>query len=257
MQVINQVNSTTDYAKFKTLQGNRNVNKVHVKRLENSFNESYLLSPIVINEKFEIIDGQHRFQAARNLNLPINYIVCNNYSLKEVQLLNTNSKTWKKEDYLNAYCDLQYPEYLKFRSFMKKFPEFGILSCEFILTNSAKGASKQGTLSRFLSLPNEKGTFKQNYFQNGELVIPNLQKSIDNAERIMMIKPYYEGFNRSIFVSAMIGVFKIEYYSHAKFMEKLANNPGFLQHCANVRQYKDLIEEIYNYRSREKVSLRY
>jgi hypothetical protein len=55
----------------------------------------------------------------------------------------------------------------------------------------------------------------------------------------------------------MIGIFKIEYYQHSKFIDRLSANPTAMQHCSNVGQYKLMIEEIYNYRSREKVSLRY
>ena len=102
MQVVNQVNSTNDYSKFKTLQGNRNVNSLHIRRLKESFKEKYLLSPIVVNQNYEIIDGQHRFEAAKELNLPVNFIICNDYSLKEVQLLNTNMKNWKKRGLLKC-----------------------------------------------------------------------------------------------------------------------------------------------------------
>ena len=61
----NQVRTTTDYTRFKTLVGNRKPNDLHVKRLSNSFQKRYLFSPILINEKWQIIDGQHRFQADR------------------------------------------------------------------------------------------------------------------------------------------------------------------------------------------------
>ncbi len=257
MLVVNQVNSTNDYAKFKTLQGNRHVDKLHVKRLQESFRKAYLLSPILINQDYEIIDGQHRFHAAKEMDLPVNFIMCNNYSLKEVQLLNTNMKNWKKEDYLNGYCDLNYPEYLKFRNFMRRFPELGLASCETILTDSLSGGYRSKSSSKLKGVVNESGSYAIRYFQEGDLLIPNYEKSIENAEKIMMIKPYYDGFHRPSFVRALIGIFKIEYYSHSKLIERLAANPTALQHCANITQYKSLIEDIYNFRSREKVSLRF
>jgi len=257
MKVVNQVNQTSDYARFKTLQGNRNVNKLHIRRLTESFSKAYLLSPIVVNQNYEIIDGQHRFEAAKELNLPINFIICSEYSLKEVQLLNTNMRNWSKADYLNTYCDLGYPEYLKFREFMSSFPEFGLFSCEIILTDNASGANYASESKALRSESNQSGTYLQRFFQEGDLHIPNYDKSIQSAENIMMIKPYYEGFNRPLFIRSMIGIFKIEYYQHSKFIDRLSANPTAMQHCSNVGQYKLMIEEIYNYRSREKVSLRY
>lgn len=257
MQVVNQVLSTNDYSKFKTLQGNRNVNALHVRRLKESFKEAYLLTPIVINQSYEIIDGQHRFEAAKEMGLPVNFIICNNYSLKEVQLLNNNMKNWRKEDYLKAFCDLGYEQYHKFREFMEVFPELNLSSCEIILTNNVS-SGHQGLFDKSLKgVFNATGRYHFNYFQEGKLVIPDFDKAIENAEKIMMIKPYYDGFNRSVFIRAMVGIFSLDYYSHAKFLQRLAANPNMMRHCANVGQYKLLIEDIYNYRSRDNVSLRF
>jgi len=257
MKVVNQVNETNDYSMFKTLEGNRHVNKLHVKRLKESFQKSYLLSPIIVNEKFEIIDGQHRFEAAKQIGVPVNFLVAPNYGLKEVQMLNENMKNWKKEDYLNAYCDLKYPEYLRFRNFMRRFSDFGIAVCETLLTNKSTGGNYNSKSKELKSPSNPTGNYAIRFFQEGELVIPDYDLAVENAEKIMMIKPYYEGFNRNTFVRAMIGIFKIDYFNHAKLLERLNANPTALQHCANVTQYKLLVEDIYNFRSRDKVSLRF
>ena len=257
MKVVSQVNQTNDYSMFRTLEGNRNVNKLHVKRLKDSFQRAYLLSPIIVNERFEIIDGQHRFEAAVQTGLPINFIIAPNYGLREVQMLNENMKNWKKEDYLKAYCDLKHPEYLRFRNFMRRFPDFGIAACETILTNSINGSDVNGRDKDLVSETNKSGVFRVRYFQEGELVIPDYDLAVENAEKIMMIKPYYDGFGRPTFVRAMIGIFRFDFYNHAKLLERLNANPTALQHCANVTQYKLLIEDIYNFRSREKVSLRF
>lgn len=253
MKIVNQVYLTNDYSMFKTLEGNRVVNRLHVERLKNSFKESYLISPITVNEKYEIIDGQHRYNAAKSLNLPIYFMIVNNYGLSEVQTLNTNTKNWKKEDYLNAYCDLGYDEYIKMRQFMYDFSDFGISVSEQLLTNSVGGVNNRAHAARI----DGKISGRVFNFQEGELIIPDLQLAYDNAEKIMMFKPYYDGFNRSIFVSAMIGMFKHENYNHSQMIQKLKNNPMSLTHCSNVTQYKILIEEIYNFRSRDKVTLRF
>lgn len=57
MKVVNQVNQTNDYEMFQTLEGNRNVNKLHVSRLKESFKTAYLLSPILINQKIKLLTG--------------------------------------------------------------------------------------------------------------------------------------------------------------------------------------------------------
>lgn len=255
MKLVNQVNQTNDYSIFRTMEGNRNVNRLHVKRLKESFQKAYLISPIIVNEKFEIIDGQHRFEAAKQIGLPINFIIAPDYGLEEVQMLNENMKNWKKEDYLNAYCDLKNPEYLKFRNFMRRFPEFGVAVCETILTDRLGRMNSSDR--NLVSETNKKGAFAVRYFQEGDLKIPDYDKAVENAEKIMTIKPYYDGYNRPSFVRAMIGIFRIDYYDHARLLERLNANPTALQHCANVSQYRLMIEDVYNFRSRDKVSLRF
>jgi len=66
---------TYDYEIFKRMRGNRILNNSHVKNLVKSMKEKYLPQPILVNKDMEIIDGQHRFAAAEELNLPIHYLI--------------------------------------------------------------------------------------------------------------------------------------------------------------------------------------
>ena len=257
LKVVAQVMETTDYSIFKPTVGNRNVNKLHVKRLKDSFKDAYLMAPAIVNQNIEIIDGNHRKEAAQALGLPFRFIICNDYGLREIQILNENMKNWTKLDYLNAYCELKYPQYLKFRIFMHRFDEFGIAACETILTNKLTGGHTTRTSAELKGTINASGSYAQRYFQEGDLIIPDYEKSIENAEKIMMVKPYYDGFNRPVFVKAMIGIFRIERYNHSQLLNRLKANPTAMQHCSNVTQYKLLLEDIYNFRSKEKLSLRF
>lgn len=252
MKTINQVYQTNDYDRFSLLKGNRVVNRLHIERLKKSFKESYLLAPILVNEKYEIIDGQHRFHAARDLDLPINFIIEPNYSLREVQLLNSNMKNWKKIDYLNAFCDLGYQEYLKMRDFMEEFPDFGISAAEAFLTNNSGGAN-----NKVKEKIDGKEVSNAKLFEYGGLVIDDLSLAYENASKVMQIKPYYEGYNRTIFVGAMLHLFRNKHYDHSQMIARLKSNPGMIDHRTNITQYKLLLEQIYNFRSRNKVSLRF
>lgn len=257
MKVVSQVVQTNDHSKFNRLIGNRTVNKVHVKRLKSSFQKSYLMSPIIVNEKFQIIDGQHRFEAAKELGLPVNYIMVKGYGLDEVRALNENASNWGKKEHLHAYVELGYPAYIQFQQFMEEYPDFSIGACEILLTNSTQASHKTKQDSSLISETNKRGSYAVRYFQDGDLYIEDYDLACENAEKILMIKPYYEGYNRTVFVRAMIGVMKLDHYCHDQFISRLNSNPGALQHCSNVTQYKLNIEEVYNFRSRNKVSLRY
>ena len=64
-----QVYTTTDYFLFKPIEGNRHKNLLHLSRLKKSISANYLFTVIIVNEKYEIIDGQHRFQCIKDLKL--------------------------------------------------------------------------------------------------------------------------------------------------------------------------------------------
>lgn len=236
----NQVHTTTDYFLFKPLDGNRNINQLHVNRLKKSMAENYLFTVLIVNENYEIIDGQHRFEVIRELGLPLNYVVCTGYGLNEVHIFNVNSKNWNADDYLEGYCKLEYPEYLKYAEFKEKY-QFGHSECIALL----KGVNHHSSASYYFD------------FYNGTLKIKDYNKACEIADKIQIIGTYYDGYKRRLFILAMLKLFNNKNFEFIDFIQKLKSQPSALMHCSNVEQYIMLIEEIYNYRRRDKVSLRY
>tara|TARA_R110000823_G_C15788067_1_gene485841 strand:+ start:85 stop:825 length:741 start_codon:yes stop_codon:yes gene_type:complete len=232
-----QVQTTNDYSLFTSLNGNRNLNKLHVKRLKESMQKKYLFTVIVINEKYEIIDGQHRFNACKELELPIRYIIVNGYGLIEVQMLNANSKNWTADDYLNGYCDLGYKDYLIYRDFKNKYG-LGHNESQLLLGN--KHSKGMGAT-----------------FSTGEFKITQYSKACEYADHILSMKELYKGWRRRSFVYAIINLLSNENFDIEYFKNKLRVSPNSLVDCTTVPQCIILIEEVYNYRNRNKVSLRY
>jgi hypothetical protein len=237
-----QVHTTKDYSLFKTLNGNRDVNQLHLTRLKESMKKNHLTTIIMVNEKFEIIDGQHRFLISQELKLPINYIISKNYGLAEVQILNANMKNWTIVDYVNGYCDLGFKDYEIYREFINEYGFTNQVALFLLSGEFACGTSEVSISTKF-----KEGKFKINDLNNSKKM----------ADKIMMIEPYYKGFLRRSSIYALIGMFKNENFEFTEFLAKLKQQPTTLQDCTNVSQYKSLIEEIYNYRRREKVNLRY
>ena len=255
METVNQVHRTNDYSKFKNLLGNRNVNMLHLQRLINSMKKEYLFSPILVNEKYEIIDGQHRYNAAKTLELPINFIIIKDYGLQEVQTLNTNNKNWNKKDYLEAYCDLGNENYIKLKKFMGMFPDFSLSVCEcLIIGTSANGGVNNGKVEK---CNNGKVIGRQKLFENGLLKIDNLFNGIIRAKEVLKYKPYYDGYNRLVFVKTIVSLLKNDNFNNDEMIHKIQLNQSMLVHCISVTQYKQMLEDIYNYKRRKKVSIRY
>ena len=257
MKKIADVFVTTDYSMFKLIKGNRVVSLAHVERLKMSFQKKYLFSPIIVNSRNEIIDGQHRYMAAKALKLPIHYMIQDGYGIEEIKILNTNSKNWKAEDFLTAYCDMGYPEYLKFKQFKAAFPDFNFNSCLFLLGTRAT------TSKKVKANINKSNSLSHKTFQNGGLKIENYDDSVKRANLILELKPHRpKDFNKSILVAAMVKILKSPGYNHKRMIAAaIAWNKAGTEYRlgVDVGSYKAILEDIYNYRRKpeECVSFRY
>ena len=101
---IAEVKETFDYGKFKKLRANRIVIERRKQKLIESFSVKSILNPIVINKYFEIIDGQGRFEARKELGLPIQYIMEPDAGIEECSLMNAYNTPWTLHDFIVEYC---------------------------------------------------------------------------------------------------------------------------------------------------------
>jgi hypothetical protein len=225
------IQGTKDYSQFILLKGNRDINHLHLNRLIQSIQEKYIPVPILVNEKYEIIDGQHRWSAVKHLGFTIYYHIEPGLGLKDVHRLNTNMRTWTAEEYLDGYCDLNYPHYIQFRAF-KTVHKFGQNECMAMLTH---GGHPGGSLF---------DTFKKGAFK-----IYSYEKATEIAEKITAVGEYYEGYKRRNFVFAMLDMFKNPEYSHNVFLQKLSYQSRKLTDQTTIVHYKDCIRVIYNYKN--------
>lgn len=71
-----QINKTKDYSIFKSVNFNRDKNKKHIQNVVKMIKKENLLHlhPILINNNMEVIDGQHRLEAAKLLDLEVFFI---------------------------------------------------------------------------------------------------------------------------------------------------------------------------------------
>lgn len=251
---VNKVYRTDDLSIFKVIGGNRVPNPQHIKRLKASIIENGMLcNPILVNEKLEVIDGQHRLLASKECFSFIYYIILKNYSLNEVHTLNVNQKNWTKKDFMDGYANMGLEAYIKLQSFVEKNHDFSFQDCVSLCGNMSFAAMIKDTR------PLKNGEFhnQSEVFVDGTWKGKDFELAQEWAEKIRLIKPYYNGYNRSVLVRVMIGLFKNISFDYSEFMHKIRLQPKALIDCANVEQQKLLIEEIYNYKSRNKINLRY
>lgn len=236
---INEVYKTNDYSLFSKLDGNRNVNKAHLSRLKKSIKEESLCVPIIVNEKYQIVDGQHRFSCWEELMLPVYYIVVKGYELKQVQRLNTNTMNWKLIDYANSFCDLGNKHYCRYKEFKAKY-NLGDYESIAMLQGNNKGSGKN---------------FEK--FRDGLFKITRWKKACEEAEQISRMSEVYDGYKRRTFVFAMLHLLNHENFNLDQLLRKIKLQKSVMVDCTNTEQYLILLQKLYNYKQANKVNLLY
>lgn len=112
--------TTKNYNSFRFKKTNRSISRKKVESLKANFlkfgyDPNY---PILIDRKFNIIDGQHRFTACKELGLDVYYNYANHESDEYMRSLNIVQSGWELIDYINSYAKegrFTYVELLKFK----------------------------------------------------------------------------------------------------------------------------------------------
>lgn len=254
-KAVNTVFKTDDLNIFKQIDGNRVPNLQHVKRLSDSFKfYGMKCNPILVNENMEVIDGQHRLMAAKEVGVPVYYIVVDGYNLADVHTLNLNQKNWIKKDFMEGYANMGIKPYIKLRNFVENNNDYSFTDCIALCSNTSTG-NKSSMWERYRTDGKSYNITK--VFEEGTWVGKDFNLAQDWANKIRMVKRYYPNYNKSTFVGTMITLFLNDNFDFNEFMHKLRLQPTALVDCVNRDQYRTLIEDIYNYRSRKKVSLKY
>ena len=249
---VNKVYRTNDLSTFKTLPGNRVPNLQHINRLIYSINKYGMkCNPILVNERLEVIDGQHRLEAAKSAGTFVYFIIVDGYTLTEVHTLNLNQKNWAKSDYMEGYANMGIEPYIKLREFVEKNDDLSFANCLALCSNISCG-----TDTYLASQTKNTNNKAEHVFEEGTWIGKDFNLAQDWANKIRMVGTYYDGYDRSVFIRAFITLLSNNKFDFNEFMHKLRLQPSALVDCVNTDQYRTVIEDIYNWRSRNKVNLR-
>lgn len=119
---------TTDYKQFKMLHDNRPIFRTHVQELVTSFREHpelIELRPILVNDQMEVVDGQHRLEAAKFLKIAVPYQVVPKLDIATAQLMNALQRSWRLIDFIHSYSGSGRPEYQKIERWLDDYSPIG------------------------------------------------------------------------------------------------------------------------------------
>jgi len=119
------VYKTTNLSQFRNIPGNRIINEdsVYVRKLAESIAKIGNVTPIIINDKWETIDGQRLIRAVRKYGLPnvITYVRKSGTDIGTVGDLNHLQLKWNYKDWLHKYVSLDRKDYIQYKEIAEKW----------------------------------------------------------------------------------------------------------------------------------------
>lgn len=116
-----EIYDTTDYGLFRRLKGNRDVTNKRVSIIKESIMQvGYISNPIIVNENMEIIDGQGRAEALRQLGLPIEYRIVPGLGIVECRAMNLKPTGWSINDFVKSYAEYGNENYIRLKKIADK-----------------------------------------------------------------------------------------------------------------------------------------
>jgi len=233
---------TRDFSQFKILNYNRAVDFKRITTLMDSINENGFLMPILVSENMEVVDGQHRLEAAKRLNCEVTYI---KYNISDLEIpilistLNSVSKNWKISDYYSLWSRRGVDVYLWMGDIVEKYNlEFNELYFLFV-----RGGSTGKNLLK--------------NFKNGSLTFTESQKNriISLCEKFNTFINYSELFKsfKPTFRNAVLEIVKNPDYDSDRMIRKLQQDAGRLLNCVNKIDFIFQLEKVYNTGERDRV----
>ena len=241
--VIAEVRESMNYDMFKHVKGNRAVMPAHVDKIvESIMDAGMLMVPILVNARGEIIDGQHRFEALKRLEMPILYVVGKKYGIDEIKILNTNQKNWGIMDYIKSWAEKGNKDYRDFVAFMEiyKFP---------VNPSYAMLTGKAGTIGAVSRTAIKTGSFSIEDKEDAMRVAQSLEFLIENHQWLR---------NKEKFVLSMIDIIEVKDFD-ADRMRFIIDNRGdqLLHHIDSFRNCKVKLQDLYNHRLNAENKLRF
>lgn len=226
---------TKEYDRFQFRDANRSVNTSNVNKIVKSIEEIGVQCPIIVNEQYEIIDGQHRFVALRKLGHVIPYVI---------------SQKWSGDD---SIAQLQESRKWTALDFAQSLAKRGDISCKLALELADEWyeyTNKKLTKIRALELLMEGRSY---YGVQSQLKRKEYTINTEVASKIVNVLSEMVHSNddneSTIFTVRMVRAVKLFYYDNKKFdveVFKEMSKKKMLKCYSSETEQLDYITKLYN-----------
>ena len=237
-----------NHTKFTLLDNNRDIDVRHVAALMASMKKHGQLMPIIVNEKLEVIEGQHRLRACTELGIPVAYIISIKSSGKDIAVLNNSQKGWKNRDYLKHYNHSSYSNHREYQKVADFFEKYSLPFHTGLMLLSGIEFKNRG---------NDRGPMPS--FREGSFKVKNLDRAYTVGAQLEKFKSFVPRLVRvNKFCLAFTRISTIENFSVKTCYEQIEKYYKKFDGCGNQQSWDEAFESAYNYKlsKKKKISLR-
>lgn len=233
---------SNEYAKFRMIEGNRQLNEGKIKKIINAIsegNDMLKYYPIQVKEnqnKLDILDGQHRFYICRHLQRPVFYVIVKEEKkMTDIARVNSAVEKWKNTDFINCYLQQGNKNYEQLRDFIEEFDINVGTALRLLTTGSPLSGSR--------SLKEE--------FENGYFEVKHMEAARALATDCISFKGFEFNRDRS-FIEAIAKVIEAKVVTVSELAAAHAKYPELLTKCGSSKDYIYNLEQLYNHRKQKR-----
>lgn len=239
--ITTKIISTKNYDLFRNNPHQRSFSnaKVHSlmdKMRRNGFPASMAISVYKDGPKLVINAGHHRLAAAKQLGLPILYVVEHKWTHRELSDEGSVQSAWKVKDHVSNFAKGGSKDFMELLRLESLGLPIGMAASMLIGEQAGSGNAKRTICS---------GSFK-----------------IKNTTQVELWEELHTEFGTRVpciyhrtFISAWSKCLFTPEFDYDTFVKRLRKNPSMLEKCSTEDQMLRLIEELYNHGSPRKIPL--
>lgn len=229
---------------------NRVIQRPHVDRLKRYIEKyGYIKGfPIIADKEGNIIDGQHRYLACKELNIEPDIIISDQTDL--MPTINASQLKWRIADYVNYYATKGIPDYIILKEICQEFN----LSPSMVL-NIYLGRTTQKTGLSRSSGGMEGSPIKAGAFRFKDTSDKGIDKLKRKIKAILSLISALELPKTDKLLIAIVRISEDKNFHFQKMYSKLDYMKARVHKCSTINEYIAMLSFIYNYRNSTKVSI--
>lgn len=253
-----QVQQTHDYALFEFMSENRAISRGHVNKQKRSLLKYGWLKdqPMQVvkgnNGKFLIVDGQHRFLAAQELDQLIYYMERKGTDdhFSAIQVHHTYTRAWTIKDFVHHWAARDVESYKKIALFSQQF-NIPVSSALSVLSGNYSGLRSNQSLVgvRPDQKTNPQADFKEGLWKLDET---RYQIALEAAQRMVDIRDAHPLVQKLAkegrFINAVLFLVSHPDYDHDRMLTAMERQYTVFTRCLTFQHYLEMLLGIYNHK---------